>query len=87
MGFMILMWGLDITWAIGRVALKVKPVFGPEIARAAASAIWAQNRRDFQRNPSNCPRNVKVPHQNHKAPCHIINRLINSYNAVSLISY
>ena len=39
-GFMILMRGLDITWAIGRVAVKVEPVLGPEIARATASAIW-----------------------------------------------
>jgi len=31
-GFMILMRGLDIMWAIGRVALKVEPVLGPEIA-------------------------------------------------------
>ena len=31
--FMILMRGLDITRAIGRVALKVEPVLGPEIAR------------------------------------------------------
>ena len=75
---MILMRGLDITWAIGKVALKVEPVLGPEIARATASAIWAQNRQDFQRNPSNGPSNVKAPHQNHKAPRHIINRLINS---------
>ena len=33
-GFMILMRGLDITRAIGRVALKVEPVLGPKIARA-----------------------------------------------------
>ena len=43
--FMILMRGKDITWAIGRVGLKVEPVLGPEIARATASGIWAQNRR------------------------------------------
>ena len=66
-GFMILMQGLDITRAIGRVAVKVEPVLGPEIARATASAIWAQNRRTFQRNPSNGPSNVKALHQNHKA--------------------
>ena len=29
---MILIWGLDITWAIGRVVLKVLPVLGPGIA-------------------------------------------------------
>ena len=28
---MIFMWGLDITWGIIRVLLKVKPVLGPEI--------------------------------------------------------
>jgi len=44
--FMILMRGIDITRAIGRVGLKVEPVLGPEIARATASAIWAQNSRD-----------------------------------------
>ena len=57
-GFMSFMRGIDITRAIGRVGLKVKPVLGPEIARATASAIWAQNRRDFQTNPSNGPSNV-----------------------------
>ena len=64
-GFMILMQGVDITQAIGRVALKVEPVLGPEITRAIASAIWAQNRLDFQRNPFNGPSNVNAPHQNH----------------------
>ena len=39
--------GVDITRAIGRVGLKVEPVLGPEIARATASAIWAQNRQDI----------------------------------------
>jgi len=73
---MILMQGLDITRAIGRVVLKVEPVLGPAIARVTASAIWAQNRRDFQRNPSNGPSNVKAPHQNHKAQRSIINSLI-----------
>ena len=43
-GFMSFMRGVDITRAIGRVGLKVEPVLGPEIARATASAIWAQNR-------------------------------------------
>jgi len=62
---MILMWGKDITWAIGRVGLKVEPVLGPEIARVTGSAIWAQNRRDFQPNPSSGPINVFFPHQNH----------------------
>ena len=42
LGFMSFMRGLDITLAIGRVGLKVKPVLGPEIARVTASAIWAQ---------------------------------------------
>ena len=42
---MIFMQGVDITQAIGRVGLKVAPVLGPEIARATASGIWAQNRR------------------------------------------
>jgi len=42
---------------------KFSPVSGPEIARATASAIWAQNRRDFQTNPSNGPSNVKAPHK------------------------
>ena len=37
---------------------------------------WAQNRRDFQPNPSNGPSNVKAPHKNHKAQRHIINSLI-----------
>ena len=36
---MILMRGLDITRAIGRVALKVEPALGPD----PVSAIWAQN--------------------------------------------
>ena len=39
---MILMRGKDI----GRVGLKVEPVLGPEMARAIASGIWAQNRQD-----------------------------------------
>jgi len=64
---MILMRGKEITRAIGRIGLKVEPISGPEIARATASAILAQNRRDFQLNPSNGPSNVFVPHQNHKA--------------------
>ena len=38
---MSFMQGVDITRAIGRVGLKVKPVLGPEIA---------QNRRDFHTN-------------------------------------
>jgi len=46
-GFMSFMRGVDITRAIGRVGLKVEPVLGPEIARATASAIWGQNRRDL----------------------------------------
>jgi len=75
-GFMSFMPGFDITRAIGRVGLKVGPVLGPEIARATASAIWAENRRDFQTNPSNGPSNVKAPHKNHKAQRHIINNLI-----------
>ena len=33
-GFMIFMRGIDITWGIGRVLLKVSPVLGPKIARA-----------------------------------------------------
>ena len=78
-GFMILMRGLDITRAIGRVALKIKLVLGPKIARATASSIWAQNRRVIQCNPSNGPSNVKAPHQNHKALRHIINRLIGTF--------
>ena len=47
--------GVDITRAIGRVGLKVKPVLGPEIARATASAIWAQNRQGLQVNPLQIP--------------------------------
>ena len=43
-GFMSFMRGIDITRAIGRIGLKVEPVLGPEIARATASTIWAQNR-------------------------------------------
>ena len=31
-GFMIFMWGVDITRAIGRVGLKVEPVLGPKQA-------------------------------------------------------
>ena len=46
---MILMRGKDITWAIGRVGLKVEPVLGPEIARATASAIWDQNKTKHAR--------------------------------------
>ena len=64
-GFMSFMRGVDITRAIGRVGLKFESVLGPEIARGTASAIWAQNRRDFQPNPSNGPSNVFSPHQNH----------------------
>ena len=30
------------------VELQPKPVLGPEMARATASAIWAQNRRGLQ---------------------------------------
>ena len=30
-GFMIFMQGVDITWGIGRILLKVEPVLGPEI--------------------------------------------------------
>ena len=69
MGSMSFMQGLDITWAIGRVGLKVEPVLGPG-AQAVASAIWTQNRRDFQHNPSNGPSNVKALHKNHKAQRH-----------------
>jgi len=71
LGFMIFMRGLDITWGIGRVLLKVSPVLGPDFR--------AQNRLNFQQNPSNAPGNVNAPHKNHKAPRHIINSLINSY--------
>ena len=46
LGFMSFRRGVDITRAIGRVGLKVEPVLCPEIARATASAIWAQNRRE-----------------------------------------
>ena len=52
---MILMQGKDIARAIGRVGLKVEPVLGPEIARATASAIRAQNRRELQGNPIELP--------------------------------
>ena len=31
LGFMIFMRGLDITWGIGRVLLKVEPVLGPRV--------------------------------------------------------
>ena len=57
---MSFMRGVDIMRAIGRVELKVEPVL-------VASAIWAQNRQDFQPNPSNGPSNVKAPHKTHKA--------------------
>ena len=63
LALMILIRGKHITRAIGRVA----------------SAIWAQNRRDFQPNPSNGTRNVFAPHQNQNGLRHIINRFINSY--------
>ena len=49
-GFMIFMRGIDITWGIVRGLLKVEPVLGPEIARATASAIWAQTGETF--NPT-----------------------------------
>jgi len=62
---MILMRVKDITWAIGRVELKVQPVLSPEIARVTTSAIWAQHRQDFQPNPSNGPSNAFALHQNH----------------------
>ena len=65
-GFMSFMRGIDIKWAIGRVGLKVKPVVGPEIARATASSIWAK-------------KNVKAPHKTHKAQRHIINSLIGNF--------
>jgi len=63
LGFMSFMPGLDITWAIGRVGLKVSPVLGPKQARLS----------------NHCPRNVNAPHKTHKAPRHIINSVINSY--------
>ena len=52
---MILMWDKDITRAIGRVGLKVEPFLGPEIERAKASAIWAQNRQGLQGNHIELP--------------------------------
>ena len=64
-GFNSFMQGVDIMQAIGRVGLKVEPVLDPEIARATAGAIWAQNKRDFQTNPSNGPSNVKALHKTH----------------------
>ena len=79
---MILMWRKDFTWAIGRVGLKVSPVLGPNHTRCRSCDFRAQNRLDFQQNPSNAPSNVNPPHKNHKAPCHIINSLINSYNVL-----
>ena len=62
---MIFMRVVDITWAFGRVGLKVEPVLSPEITQVTASVIWGQNRREFQPNPSNGPSNVFAPHQNH----------------------
>ena len=47
---MILILGKDITRA-----LKIETFLGPEIARATASAIWAQNRRGLQGNPIQIP--------------------------------
>ena len=55
---MILMRGKDITWAIGRVGLKVSPVLGPNRTRCRSCNFRAQNRLDFQPNPSNGLRNV-----------------------------
>jgi len=77
LALMILMRGKDITWAIGRVGLKVSPVLGPNRTRCRSCNFRAQNRLP---NPSNGPRNVFAPHQNHNSPRHIINRFINSYN-------
>ena len=79
LGLMSFMWGLDITWAIGRVGLKVSPVLGPNRTCCRSCDFRAQNRLNFQPNPSNGPRNVNAPHKTHKAPRHIINSLINSY--------
>ena len=56
-------------------------LFWAQIALAVARAISGPKKRlDFQHNPSNGPRNVFSPHQNHNGPRHIINRFINSYN-------
>ena len=46
-GFMIFMWGVDITRAIGRVGLKVGPVMGPEIARATVSLKESESKVYF----------------------------------------
>ena len=52
------------------------PVLGPNRIRCRSCEYTAQNRLDFQPNPSNGPRNVNTPHKTHKAPHHIINSLI-----------
>ena len=37
------------------IELEPEPVLGSEIARATASAIWAQNRQGLQLNPLQIP--------------------------------
>jgi hypothetical protein len=45
-GFMIFMRGIDITWGIGRVLLKVEPVLGPEIARPVSVQNIDKNKQN-----------------------------------------
>ena len=40
---------------------KRKVLYAPQFFRQ----FWAQNRLDFQPNPSNGPRNVNAPHNNY----------------------
>ena len=47
-GFIIIMQGVDITWAIGRVVFKVSPVLCPNRTCCCSCNFRAQNRLDFQ---------------------------------------
>ena len=69
---MILMRGVDITRAMEGLRWKLSLFWALKSHEwQRVHAIWAQNRRDFQRNPSNGPSNVKAPHKNHKAQRHL----------------
>ena len=67
----------DVYYALSRTH---SPFFGAKWQLAALVAISGPKKSWFSGPaPSNCPRNVFAPHQNHNNPCHIINRFINSY--------
>jgi len=47
--------GIESRWLYLGVTLQPGTVLGPEIARATASAIWAQHRQGLQGNPIELP--------------------------------